>query len=197
MAGGLRNDTAGKGPRAWKCFRVLSTSDLKKGQEKRATVGKIIDMATRGEIVAYLPTKTVVDKRDLMRDLAKSIADAERLLALIEQAPAVQEERMAFHAFMSRLEPTIRECSDRVKVISNVSWIKIEGLTTRHKVYISKGKLAVNRVDSTLPPEAVPGAVVPTGKNGRIASWLPADAESVAYAVRLISSDETPPRKKR
>jgi hypothetical protein len=168
----------------------MNQMSQKKVPRRRDTVGKIIDMATRGEIVAFLPTKTV-DRGEALRLLAESISKCERLMALLERERPT-EDRSAYAAFMRRLAPTLEECGERLRVTPNVTWLKIEGMTTGHRVYISKGKFAVNRVDSTLPPEVVPGAVTPTNRNGRIASWLPADAETVAYAIRLISAPKLP-----
>lgn len=84
---------------------------------------------------------------------------------------------------------------DRVEILDQAAWVQIKG--NRGKVYIAKTTGVVSRIESTLEPEEVPripeappGAVnasEPDRPNGRIRSWLRADAELVAEAVKVIA----------
>lgn len=89
-----------------------------------------------------------------------------------------------------QLSSALRRAGNTVDVSENVAWIKIESRKNGHKVYIAKGKNSVNRVESTLPPNLVPGATEPDRKNGRISSYIPADPKLVGIAIRHLAQDE-------
>lgn len=99
--------------------------------------------------------------------------------------------QVAFEEFMAQLEGVIRKAGDNVDVTEHSRWVKIESMKNGHKIYIAKGKNQVSRIESTLPPNLVPGAVEPDRKNGRIASYLPPDPKAVSVAIRqLVQSQE-------
>jgi hypothetical protein len=93
---------------------------------------------------------------------------------------------MAFEAFMAALDSAIKKAGPAIHVSENAGWVKIEG-PTQQRIYITKTKTLVNRVETTLAPELIEGAeAVPVGSNGKIASRLPADPEIVSEAIRLL-----------
>jgi len=99
------------------------------------------------------------------------------------------EAPMAFEAFMAKLQDAIKRAGDRVEVNDLDGWVKIEGVQNGHKIYVSKTKTVVNRVESTLDPDLIRGAT-PRSGNGRIASVLPADTRSVGEAIGLLANLE-------
>lgn len=127
----------------------------------------------------------------------RAVGQIERILADMEVQDKRQANDAAFQRFMVELAPALKGLGDRIRIQHNVSWIKIESMVNGHKVYISKGKLAVGRIDSTLPPDLVPGARHAGRYNGRIASWLPADPDSVSKAITLLGSEQVKAMKKR
>ncbi len=98
--------------------------------------------------------------------------------------------KMAFEEFMAQLSGALRRAGNNVDISENAAWVKIESRRNGHKVYVAKGKTSVNRVESTLPPELIPGATEPDRKNGRIASFIPADPRVVGEAIRHLAVDE-------
>jgi hypothetical protein len=102
-----------------------------------------------------------------------------------------REGRVAFEEFMAQLSGILRKAGDAVDVTEHSRWVKIESRKNGHKVYVAKGKNQVNRIESTLPPELIPGATEPDRKNGRIASYIPAEPKAVTTAIRaLVQLDE-------
>lgn len=104
----------------------------------------------------------------------------------------------AFEEFMDELSPSIQRGGNRLRVTLNEGYVKIESLHNGHKVYIAKGVTTVSRVESTIPPSMLDGAAEPDRPNGRIASWIRADVQSVSKAIDfLVDSDEmiVPPRR--
>lgn len=101
--------------------------------------------------------------------------------------PRGDGDNMSLDQFMAKLRPIIKLAGVRLAVTDNKSWVKIVG--QHDKVYISKGKLSVGRVESTLAPDVVEGSVAPPEDrdNGRIRSWIPADTTSVSAAIRYIA----------
>jgi len=97
---------------------------------------------------------------------------------------------VAFEEFMAQLSGILRKVGDAVEVTEHSRWVKIESRKNGHKVYVAKGKNQVNRIESTLPPELVPGATEPDRKNGRIASFIPADPKAVSVAIRALAQSE-------
>ena len=57
------------------------------------------------------------------------------------------------------------------------------------ELYVAKGKNQVNRIESTLPVDLVPGAVDPDRRNGRIASYIPARRASPIQALVALTSE--------
>lgn len=110
-------------------------------------------------------------------------------------SPLPQEEqehgsgKMAFEEFMAQLSGALRRAGNNVEISENAAWVKIESRKNGHKVYVAKGKTSVNRIESTLPPELIPGATEPDRKNGRIASFIPADPRVVGEAIRHLAVD--------
>lgn len=108
--------------------------------------------------------------------------------------PPPQQDRggkVAFEEFMAQLSGALRRAGDNVSVTEHSRWVKIESKRNGHKVYVAKGKNQVNRIETTLPPDLVPGAMEPDRKNGRIAAYLPADPKVVASAIQqLVRSDQ-------
>lgn len=160
------------------------------------------------------PVPTVNRKRitaDDLREAATAAAAASQVLAqaleeggideaLIgrdfqEPAPPPQSQqghggRIAFEQFMAHLTGVLRRYGDKIQVSDNARWVKIESIKNGHKVYVAKGKTQVNRIESTLTPDMVPGSTAPDRVNGRIASYIPADPKSVAEAIRHLAVDE-------
>ena len=102
----------------------------------------------------------------------------------------------AFKQFMLALREPLERAGSSVSVSTLTGWVKITSLDG-HKIYIAKTVTGVSRVESTLPPELIPGAQPPdpsTRPNGRIASWIPARPEVVARAlgIRAAGSGATP-----
>lgn len=135
------------------------------------------------------------DRERALKAIDTTLARIDRVLADMEAQDKRESTSRAFERFMVNLSPSLRGMDSLVKIENNVSWIKVQSLVNGHKVYISKGKLAVGRVDSTLPPDLLPGALHPTRYNGRIASWLPADVKVVARAIMLLGSEQVTPIK--
>jgi hypothetical protein len=98
--------------------------------------------------------------------------------------------RAAFEGFMAELQGVLKKAGNTVSVTEHARWVKIEGVKNGHKVYVAKGKNHVSRIESTLPPNLVPGAVEPDRKNGRIQSYIPADPKAVAAAIRQLAQLE-------
>lgn len=143
--------------------------------------------------------KNSVTSQEVLRVINEAIAKCELALNLMgepaanEQAPK-SDGQEAFKRFMAALGDALHRAGDMVTVSDNVSWVKIEG-RNGHRVYVAKGKNSVGRVDSTLPPDVVPGAMPAGRRNGRIASWLPASTEAVARAIEIIASNACKPLK--
>lgn len=97
---------------------------------------------------------------------------------------------VAFEEFMAQLSGILRKAGDAVDVTEHSRWVKIESRKNGHKVYVAKGKNQVNRIESTLPPELIPGATEPDRRNGRIASYIPADPKVVSEAIRALVQSE-------
>jgi hypothetical protein len=100
------------------------------------------------------------------------------------------EGRVAFEQFMAQLSGVLKRAGNTVDVTENARWVKIESKKNGHKIYVAKGKTQVNRIESTLPVDLVPGAEEPDRKNGRIASYLPADPKVVSDAIRHLAQSE-------
>lgn len=93
---------------------------------------------------------------------------------------------LTFDMFMERLRPVMEPLLPWLLVVDNRTWTKVESLRSGHRVYISRGKLAVGRVETTLEPELVPGSLRPPRPNGLIRSFLPADTGAVGQAIRIM-----------
>lgn len=81
---------------------------------------------------------------------------------------------------------------DGISMEEQASWVKLEGKLSGERVYIARTVNTVSRVESTLPPEAVPGCTKPDRMNGSILSWVPANEETCAEVVTLIATLEAP-----
>ncbi len=93
----------------------------------------------------------------------------------------------AYEEFMEALGSVIKKAGNRIRVIDNAGWVKIEGLESGERVYVNKGKREVTRVTCTLPPSAVAGATEPDVPNGLIQSHLPPTQEAVSSAILQIA----------
>lgn len=163
----------------------------KKVQNTVATKSRmgIIERALGLDIGPRLSTEQTLDAVDM------ALARIEAILAEMEGRghPKREDGREAFLQFMEVLRGPLARQEDRVRVSETSGFVKLTSLVNGHRVYVSKGKLRVGRVDCTLPPGLVPGSVRPTYYNGRIASWLPADTVSVAKAIELLGDSDIPP----
>lgn len=101
--------------------------------------------------------------------------------------------RLGLPEFMARLQGVLKQVGKRVSVSENASFMKLESQVNGHKIYLSKGKTVVGRVESTLGVDQVNGAVAAERPNGRIQSWIPADVNAVAEGIRRLASDKTEP----
>jgi hypothetical protein len=135
-----------------------------------------------------------LSKEQTLDAVDKALTRIEAILTEMEARtePEAREERessrAAFRRFMDELRGPISRQRGRVRVSETLGFMKITSLVNGHRLYISKGKVRVGRVDSTLPLGLVPGAVRPTYHNGKIASWLPANAEAVGKAIEVLGS---------
>lgn len=99
----------------------------------------------------------------------------------------------AYEAFIDALRERVgQEIWDGITVQEQATWMKLEGRLSRERLYIAKTLTVVSRVESTLPPEAVAGSTQPDKVNGSINSWVPANEESCAEAIRLIATLDAP-----
>ncbi len=135
------------------------------------------------------------DRERTLKAIDGAVARIETILRDMAEAERAERNMTAFERFMHSLRATLEQAGPLLSVRSNVSWIKIESRVNGHKIYVSKGKVAVGRVDSTLPAELVPGAKRAETYNGRIASWIPADVERVKNAIDLLVDDRMEPLK--
>lgn len=169
-------------------------------------MGKSTARVTRvGNSFAVSIQRNSITARDVLANIEEVISQAEVALSLLEETdgktpaappkarPNPRGDRMSFDAFMDALEGALSRSVQRVRVTAGSSFVKLESVRNGHRVYISKGKLAVGRVDSTLPPESIPGAKSPGFRNGKIASWLPPEPDAVAKAIELLASDSLIP----
>jgi len=98
----------------------------------------------------------------------------------------------AFRKFMDSLRPAITRLGTRVEVVENSAFMQIRSAVNGHRIYISKGKVVVGRIDSTIPLGYVEGSVPPKHHNGNIRSWIPADTEAVSKAIELLGMSSLP-----
>ena len=136
------------------------------------------------------------NRDEFYRSAERAVAQIEMIMGTVESdrdRDGITESQAAFRQFMAALQAAIEEVGPAVEVSQTVGWVKIESMRNGHKVYVSKGKLAVGRIDSTLPPGLVTGSQKPGRYNGRIASWLPADTGAVAEAIRLLADSSLKP----
>lgn len=170
---------------------IEAENRTKKVQNTDATESRtgIIERALGLDIGPGLNTEQTLDAVD------KALARIEAILAEMEgRGRATKEEdgREAFIRFMEALKAPLARQRGRVSVSETSGFVKLTSLVNGHRIYVSKGKLRVGRIDSTLPLGMVPGSVRPTYYNGRIASWLPADTRSVARAIELLGNRDIP-----
>src|SRR5687767_6657713 len=93
-------------------------------------------------------------REEVYRSAERAISRIEKIMGRAESEDwPMTESQAAFRRFMAKLGEAIDEVGPAVEVTQNVAWVKIQSLRSGHK-----GKLAVGRIDSTLPPELVPGA---------------------------------------
>lgn len=99
----------------------------------------------------------------------------------------------AYEAFIDALKERVGEAIwDGIHVEEQSTWVKLEGKESGQRLYIAKTSTVVSRVESTLPPEAVPGCTQPDKVNGNIRSWVPANEEACAEAIRVIAAHDAP-----
>lgn len=103
------------------------------------------------------------------------------------QGQQVQNPPAAWEEFLDALGPFLDEVGEAVRVQERAGWVKIENPLTGHKLYFNKGITAVTRIESSLPPAAVKGAMTPEFYNGRITSIIPAEVQAVGEAIRVIA----------
>lgn len=69
------------------------------------------------------------------------------------------------------------------------SFFQFTNIATGHKLYVAKGSRGVNRIDTTLPEEQLPGICLKLEKeNGRIACHVQPSVEAVQMALDVLSS---------
>ena len=164
--------------------RKITADDLSKAAEAAREAAAAATTAAEAVVVA-------LESGEVDEELV-GIESGEPMSASL--APPEKPGEVAFEEFMAQLSGVLRKAGDAVSVTEHSRWVKIESKRNGHKVYVAKGKNQVNRVESTLPPNLVPGAVEPDRKNGRIASYIPADPKAVAQAIRqLAQSDDKIP----
>lgn len=163
--------------------RRITADDLSKAAEAARAAASAASTAAEAVVVAL------------------ESGDVDATLTEMEESVGAQERtasQAAFEEFMAELAGVLKKARDSVSVTEHARWVKIEGVKNGHKVYVSKGKNQVNRIESTLPPNLIPGATEPDRKNGRIASYIPADPKAVATAIRqLVQYDEKIPAPQR
>ena len=134
-----------------------------------------------------------LDREKKLVVIDSALSRIETILTEMEAEQASKTDgRFAFRQFMARLRRPILEQLGRVEVAEHSAFMQIRSRVNGHRIYISKGKLVIGRVDSTLPVGYVPGAVVPKHRNGNIRSWIPADVEVVSKAIELLGMKRLP-----
>lgn len=132
--------------------------------------------------------KTPEERERTLRVIDNALSRIEHIM---DGMRAEERTPAAFEEFMAALAKPLRRAGDSIRVKDNVTWVKIEG-KNGHKVYISKGKKVVGRVDSTLPSSMIPGAKPAEKYNGKIITWLPATVRAVSLAIELLSDPTLP-----
>lgn len=130
---------------------------------------------------------------DTAREAAQAASDAVDAVSQAIESGAVKptnEGKVAFEEFMAKMAGTLKKAGNSVEVSEKAGWIKIESTKNGHKIYVSKGKNKVSRIESTLSPDLVEGATEPDRRNGRIASLIPANTEAVESAIDHLVNDE-------
>ncbi len=167
--------------------RRITADDLSKAAEAAREAAQAASNAAEAVVVA-------LESGDIDEALVGMEGEREGMAANQSQGGGAGDEggggRVAFEEFMAQLSGILRKAGDAVEVTEHSRWVKIESRKNGHKVYVAKGKNQVNRIESTLPPEAVPGATEPDRKNGRIASFIPADPKAVSAAIRALVQTE-------
>lgn len=158
--------------------RRITADDLSKAAEAARSAAAAASDAAEAVVVALESGATMEDT--VVTDVDESGMSGQ----------AGGGSKVAFEEFMAQLEGVIRKAGDNIDVTEHSRWVKIESRKNGHKVYISKGKNQVSRIESTLPPNLVPGSVEPDRKNGRIASYLPPDPKAVSVAIRQLVQSE-------
>ena len=134
-----------------------------------------------------------LDQEETLSAVDHALLKLERVLATMEAERAVgPDSSFAFRQFMERLRDPIAAQGGRVTVIENAAFMQIRSAVNGHRLYISKGKTAVGRIESTIPLGYVEGAIAPKHPNGGIRSWIPADVESVSQTIGLLGMERLP-----
>lgn len=172
--------------------RRITADDLSKAAEAAREAAAAASTAAEAVVVAL--ESGDVDESMVGMDEGEAVPQG----AGGQQGQQTASGAVAFEEFMAQLSGVLRKAGDNVTVTEHSRWVKIESKKNGHKVYVAKGKNQVNRIESTLPPNLVPGAVEPDRKNGRIQSYIPADPKAVAQAIRqLAQSDDRIPAPQR
>lgn len=139
-----------------------------------------------------------LNKREALDAIDAALTRIEAMLAELESSSeglrplGTPDSRVAFQRFMEALRAPLSRQGERISLSETSSFVKLTSRVNGHRIYVSKGKLRVGRVDSTLPLGMVPGSVRPTYHNGRIASWLPADTGAVGLAIEMLGNADIP-----
>lgn len=95
-------------------------------------------------------------------------------------------EEKAYEIFIRELRLRLgEELWESISVTTQQSWVQFAGPSDR--VYVAKSATISPRVESTLDPDLIEGAVVPDRRNGKIRSLLPSTVEAVARAITIIA----------
>lgn len=162
--------------------------DLLKAATAAATLGETFLAAANQGIADDPPKQMARGTRDL------SQAQQQQPPAQGRTRTRERDGKSAFEEFMTTLRQPIRQGGNKLRVTDNAGFVKIESLRNGHKIYIAKTKTVVNRIESTIPPDMIMGALEPERDNGRIVSLLPADPAVITDAIHfLVESDERIP----
>lgn len=168
--------------------RRITADDLTKAAEAARDAATAASNAAE-TIVAALESGAG-GNQDLLQEIDESQIGEDEVSTPAPEDRGGGGGKVAFEEFMAQLSGALRRGGGNLDVSENAAWVKIESLKNGHKIYVAKGKTSVNRVESTLPPNLVPGATEPDRKNGRIVSFLPADPKVIGEALRFLLQDD-------
>ena len=134
-----------------------------------------------------------LDREETLSAIDVALSRIDGVLAeLGSERESGSDSRFAFRKFMDRLRRPIASQGERVEVLEGSAYMQIRSRVNGHRIYISKGKTSVGRVESTIPLGYINGSIQPTHHNGNIKSWMPAEVGLVSKAIELLGMERLP-----